>query len=120
MKGQQSNGESRDVEEVFMNSFWEEVNKFRVEESDDDDESGQIETPRLEAGSVVETPNFSLDLSRNDEVEEKSFLSGDMMGEMDALLSMAFEQYVTDTTQDSGPVIEIDEESTNCHRFYEK
>lgn len=123
MKGHQSIGESNEIEEVFMNSFWEEVNKFHVEESDENDEKGVlVEKPRQAPVSVSTTPtsNLNLDLSNNDEREENSLLSTDLMGEMDALLSMAFEQYATDTTHHIDTVVEIDEESNNCHKLYEK
>lgn len=119
MKGQQSNGESRDIEEVFMNSFWEEVNKFHIED-DVDEESVSVERSRQDTDSVMGTPSLSLDFSQSDTREERSLLSSDLMGEMDALLSMAFEQYATDTTQTVDPVAEIEEESINCHRLYEK
>lgn len=122
MKGQQSNDESQNIEEVFMNSFWEEINKFRVDESDGNDEDiAQIGNPSGEISSVTHTPNIlSLDLSHSEGREESSMLSNDLMGEMDALLSMAFEQYATDTTHQIDTVADIDEESFNCHKLYER
>lgn len=122
LKGEQSNDESQNIEEEFMNSFWEEVNKFRVDNSEGNDEdSGQVENPSAEISSVAHTPNIlSLDLSQSDGREESSMLSNELMGEMDALLSMAFEQYATDTTHQIDPVTDIDEEPFNCHRLYER
>lgn len=121
MKGQQSHEELQDIGVVFMNSFWEEVNKFHVEDCDENDEdSAQAENSSGEAQSVATTPNLSLDLINSDGREDTSLLSNDLMGEMDALLSMAFEQYATETTHQIDPVVEIEEESFNCHQLYEK
>lgn len=111
MKGQQSSAESQSIEEVFMNSFWEEINKFHINELDE--EAVTVEN----SDSVVPT-SLSLDLSQNDESESRSLLSSDLIGEMDALLSMAFEQ--CDTTNHIDTVVEIDLEPTNCFKVFEK
>lgn len=113
MKGQQSSAESQDIEEVFMNSFWKEVNKFHIEETDED-------AVLVEKSESIAPTSLSLDLSHNDESEGRSLLSTDLMGEMDALLSMAFEQCATYETNNLDTVVENEEEANNCYKVFEK
>ncbi|XP_031634279.1 gamma-tubulin complex component 5-like isoform X2 [Contarinia nasturtii] len=115
MKGQQVNQETQDIEEVFMNNFWEEVNKFHIEEgneSDGIDTQGEEVTEQIDSAASI-----SMTL---DETEGNSLLSTELLGDMDALLSMAFEQYAANTTTQHESAVDINEEPNNCYKLYEK
>lgn len=115
MKGEQLIYQSQDMEEVFMKSFWEEVNKFHVNEFDENDEDG---AQAKEVNCL--TPSISLNTSVNDETNSNSLVSTELLGDMDALLSIAFEQYVTNTTNYQDTTTEIDEDPNNCYKLYER
>lgn len=134
MKEEQASAESEAIEDCFMNSFWEEVNKFHVEEPKEvttPDANGEV-TERSASGessSIDDECNQSMKsnaLRTSDGTE--SLLFNEMMSGMDALLSMAFEEYATNTKVENScvsedeedAIFEINENPKNCHNLYKK
>lgn len=106
MKAEQSADDCREIETVFMKSFWEEISKFQSEVRDDDE---AILLPE-KTGEIVPV-----------KVEDNNFLLQDLTGESDALLSMAFAQYVSDTNvivdRETTNKTESDEDLIDCYKI---
>lgn len=126
MKGdeQQSNNHgSHDIERIFMNNFWEEIEKFYIDETDEDAKICD-ETRKGSSDETKEQTELLVSMSNDANVaDNQSLVLTDLLGEMDALLSMAFEKYATNTTtthDDNRRSVEDNEEPIDCYKLYEK
>lgn len=105
VNGQQLSGETSDVEELFMKSFWDEIKKFQIKTQPEADEIGAqaMSSPtNVEEVSIVED------------------LSTEMSSEMDALLSMAFNQCSMNTESQVDDRETSDPLPTDCFNCYER
>lgn len=99
-KEQQLNGEFQDIEKVFIRSFWDEINKFDVESSP---KQSKIHA-NIDADTILDgTKAYDLDSNFSD-----------FSGNMDALLSMAFDSYSSIAKSNSLAA----ENSINCYEVY--
>lgn len=103
LNGHQLNGEPLDIEELFMRRFWAEIEKFHVKS-----EPNKIET-QSEIANVDE----------NHEEDDIS-LSIDLSGKIDALLSMAFDEYTTNINTPSEETPSTTEHTTDCYKIYKR
>lgn len=106
-KGQQLNTESRGIEEVFMKSFWEEVEKFRMDKHIESDEISTHVISNEKDAPIIE--------------DDRSLLSNDLSGDMDALLSMAFDQLETTTNncKDDDSSL-VDQQPLGCYEVFQR
>lgn len=108
MKSEQSIDDLGDIETAFMNSFWEEIQKFRNEP-----EEGACAIPE-NAAKEIKPPKCEKQV-------DNSFLLQDLIGESDALLSMAFEQYISNTNDIAEQQAELSsdyvDDPINCHKI---
>lgn len=85
MKSEQPADHLQEIEIDFMKSFWEEISKFKIEEPT---EEGACALPK----NAEEIKPIQIEKQH-----DTNFLLQDLTGESDALLSMAFEEYVSNT-----------------------
>lgn len=85
MKSEQPADHLQEIEIDFMKSFWEEISKFKIEEPT---EEGACALPK----NAAEIKPIQIEKQH-----DTNFLLQDLTGESDALLSMAFEEYVSNT-----------------------
>lgn len=104
---QQLNGESQNIEEEFMQNFWKEVSKFDVKNS--------AEIVETNAQTVGES---NIDGNQEDDLNS---MSNDFGGNLDALLSMAFDSYTSNIKNSTtcSSMIAV-EHSFNCYEIYTK
>lgn len=151
MKAQQTNVDCQDIEEAFMNSFWEEINKFHaieplegvigaIEHIDLSGCAANVQNnAKDENGVNIVKPNQpeKWNATKSSD-EEETLLSKELMGGMDALLAMVFDQYASNTKVESAiagsstvggscedgkaedSLFEIDENPTNCYNLYKR
>lgn len=109
MKAEQSIDTFKDIEKEFMNSFWEEIEKFKSVEPEE--EEGACALPDKTGESTSAKPKG----------DENNFLLQDLTGEADALLSMAFAQYASHaegiTDDSSNGEDDLIDCSKICERF---
>lgn len=104
-KEQQLNGDSQDIEKEFMQSFWEEINKFHMDSAANQDETNENQ-PSTEP------------IHNANKVDDLNSLFNDFSGNMDALLSMAFDSYTTITSDNSFEQTKHAENSIDCYGIY--
>lgn len=109
MKTQQSVDDFEDIEEMFMKSFWEEISKFKTEKFDED----------VACALPKEKPK-QIDSIKVEKPETHNFLLEDLTGEADALLSMAFDEYMSITNGVAENTQQIDEDLINCDKMCER
>lgn len=85
MKSEQPVDHLQEIETDFMTIFWEEISKFKTEEPT---EEGACALPK----DAEESKSIQFEKQH-----DTNFLLQDLTGESDALLSMAFEEYVSNT-----------------------
>lgn len=110
MEERQLNNDTTDMEELFMMSFWEEIQKFRIERTGQDD---QIDETKSESIIEHQLPTTT---------SEPKSIQSDEFSEMDTLLSMAFNQCIAiEETNDSHSTCSLsDQPPTNCFDIYER
>lgn len=102
-KEQQLNGESLDIEEEFMQSFWKEVNKFDM------------------GNAAVNETNEKIGVESNvdcNKEDDSSSLFNEFSGNMDALLSMAIDSYTSNIENSTKDNTSTAENSINCYEIY--
>lgn len=102
-KEQQLNGESQNIIDEFMQSFWKDINKFVVEGSANIYETNDKTGIEPVVGGREEADSSSPFFHR---------------GNMDALLSMAFDSYTSDIKKNTKDNSLIAENSINCYEVY--
>lgn len=106
MKGKQSNCDSQDMEILFMNSFWEEINKFEIREPIESEANLSASIRICQADYRVQ--------------DDCSVLCSEASGEMDTLLSMAFDQYASNSKANAICRPPIDGLSMDCYKLYKR
>lgn len=106
----ESGNASFDIEKSFMHSFWEEIEKFRIENTTPNEPSNDENT----ASNTEENPPKETDEEINDQCED--------LDEMDALLSMAFNQCTTSERNNVYQSSELlaDHASVDSYQIYER
>lgn len=124
MKGQQSNTESQDIEHVFMDTFWNEINKFRIKESDEG-VTESFDTSKTPENIDSQPDSVSVFVPKTS--DQRDSLLPNLLGEMDALLSMGLEQYASSTrdegaidSEEDDKILGLDDDPSNCYNLYEK
>lgn len=101
-KGQQPNGELQDIEADFIQSFWNEANKFHMENLA---ESNETNTQTDGESNIIKEDDFGL-------------IFNDFSGNMDALLAMAFDSYTSNITNNTENNMAIVDNSFKCYEIY--
>lgn len=104
-KEQQLNGESQNIEEEFMQNFWKEVSKFDMTDS----------TEIIETNAQSKVGESNVDGNKEDNLNS---ISNDFGGNLDALLSMAFDSYTPNIQNTTKCNSLIAEHSFNCYEIY--
>lgn len=98
MEDQQLNDETSlpsNIEQLFMNSFWEAINKFQIHKT-----------------------SVEIDVQANTTTNESVAIKEDLDTEMDALLSMAFSQCTIHQETKLENSTTIDQQSTDGYKIY--
>lgn len=96
-KEQQLNSESQDIEAEFMQKFWKEAEKFNIENSTESKDTN------IQADSIM---------------DEEDGAASIFSGNMDALLSMAFDSYTSNIKNDTEDDSSMTTDSFNCYEIY--
>lgn len=105
-KEHQSNGPTQNIEQEFIQKFWNDVSKFSIE--------SEVESIETVASQTCGTPN----VDDFDAGEDSSVISNNFGSNLDTLLSMAFDSYTSNIKSGTNCDASIDEHSFNCYEIY--
>lgn len=111
MKGRQSADETQNIEDVFMNTFLEEISQFHI----DGAMETEVRVEPLKPAICITAPTG----------EHASLVNKELSGDADALLSMAFEQFISHSDEDGENcqqqnVKEHAEGANNCYELFKR